>query len=83
MNWDVIQKPRFALKTGRKVYLKDFDIAVLEEVETEGPSTDWRFFSCKDLEGYPLTKVIVKNDWCGGWSLKEWMGFIWKSLLCL
>lgn len=83
MNWDVVQKPRFALRTGRQVYLKDFGVAVLKEVESEGPITEWRFFSCNDLEGYPLAEVIVKRDWCEGWSLKEWMAFVWKSLFCL
>lgn len=82
MNWDVIQKPRFALRTGRRVYLKDFGVAVLKEVESVGRETEWRFFSCNDLEGYPLAEVIVKKDWCEGWSLKEWMKFFLKSLLC-
>ena len=82
VNWNVIAKPKFALKTGRRVYLKDFGVAVLKEVESEGPSTEWRFFSCNDSEGYPLAEVIVKKDWCEGWSLKEWMVFVWKSLTC-
>jgi hypothetical protein len=83
MNWDVVQKPIFALKTGRRVYLKDFGVAVLKEVESEGPSTEWRFFSCNDSGGYPLAEVIIKKDWCEGWSLKEWMVFFWKSLTCI
>jgi hypothetical protein len=83
MNWDVTRKPKFALKTGRRVYLKDFGVVVLKEVESEGPSTEWRFFSCNDLEGYSLAEIIVKKDWCEGWSLKEWATFFWKSLTCV
>jgi hypothetical protein len=82
MNWDVTEKPKFALKTGRRMYLKDFGVVVLKELESEGPSTEWRFFSCNDSEGHSLAEVIVKKDWCTGWSFKEWMVFVWKSLTC-